>query len=163
MRAVAEEHGPGPAEAADDPSDGPQVAAPRLGQGSVPKRAEAPEVVDGHDRPAPVTRLNHAVGIGQGRGQGLLAEDSPDTRLDRVHDDLGVAVVRSRYAQQIDLFAFQHHPVVGIGPGFRPDGAIVGPELLEQISLQVTDGDDLHVGRHGEGGGVRHGVSGMCG
>jgi hypothetical protein len=74
---------------------------------------------------------DHAVGVGQGGGDRLLAQDALDAGLGGVDHDLGVAVVGRSDAEQVDALALQQFTVVGVGPGGRPRRLVRRPEPVE--------------------------------
>ena len=70
-------------------------------------RIPAARMLDRHDRAMLFDRRDHPVGVREGCGQRLLAEDRRDTALRRRDDDVGVLVVRRANAEDIDLLARQ--------------------------------------------------------
>ena len=170
--AVAEEHRPRARSAVTST----RRTAP-IGAGA--QQARAPEysgyqrrrVVDQQRHAARAAGGDHAVGVGQGGGDGLLAEDAPDAGLDGVDDDLGVAVVRGDDAEQVGPLAGQHLPVVGVGLRLGEALAPLAAEALERLRQRGRRrprrsvarlggvGGDVGVGRlaaqHRVGGGRR--------
>ena len=99
---VAEEHRPPPAQVGHDAGQAPQV--PRLHplQGPGVGRLVVAGVVDQEVRPGPLHGLHDAVGVLQGAGQGLLAEDAPGPGGEGRQHRPGVVLVRRGHPHQVE-------------------------------------------------------------
>ena len=82
------------------------------GLGLPPEGIPTSAMVDADLCAALLHRSQHAVGVDQGGGQGLLTVDAGDAGLGRVDDHLGVQMVRGDHAQQIEILPRQHRPIV---------------------------------------------------
>ena len=112
--AVAEQHRPPAPHVGEDAGQGADGAVahglPRLLVAGDP----AAGVVDGDAGAVGLHRGDHAVGILQGGGQGLLAEDPPDAGLRGAADGVGVEVIGGGDADHVEVFPLQHEAVVGV-------------------------------------------------
>ena len=90
---VAEEHGAFAAEMGVYAGEGADAAFFDDGQGLAPEGIPAAAVVNANRGAVFFDGGQHAVGVGEGGGQGFFAEDGGDAGLGSVDDHLGVEVV----------------------------------------------------------------------
>ena len=115
VSAVAEEHGAGAGECADDVLHRADDAAIDDGFfGVSPQGHKAPGVIDRQGGAVGVASGDHAVGVGEVGRQRLFAEDALGPGVGRIDDQVGVAVVRGGDGDDVQRFAGEHLAVVAV-------------------------------------------------
>ena len=154
MRAVAEEHRARAVHRADDGAH--RADHPRVDDllDAVEVGVPAARVIHRKDRPVALDRRDHPVRVGQRRRERLLAEDRGHTTVGGIHDDCRVLVVRRADAEDVNLLALQHLPVIAVDVHLAPCLAPLGEELLRHRGHELADRDDARIGDHRQGGGM---------
>ena len=146
MRAVAEEHGARPTQMAHNTLDLANRAVANGLSGYMVMRLPAIGMVHGHDSAIGLAGFNHTCAFIHRGSQGLFTDNPFDFGIGGSDDDVGVAVVRSADAQDIQIFLLDHGLIGGVGPHI---GHLLAPGLLhtvKELRLQFAHGDKLCLG-----------------